>query len=219
MKISWRHRGDESEPVLSGQFVLKIAQHTVVGAWAAIPAYHWSITGAVGLFLASVVIDVDHFIFFLFRERNFSVSVRRFFSVYRRWSYYGPRIHILHNYELVVLLGALAWIYGGVLVYLFVGVLLHLMCDQADSYWMFRHMRVRTLLGDIIRYRGYVRASLRGDEKEYMIDRRDTWWSHLRNRLSKERFRKAENTCGILNIYPEIPINKSSNGGTWERLL
>jgi len=198
---------------------LRITHHTAIGALAAIPVYDWSITGAVALFLASVVIDVDHFIFYIFHEKNFSISVRKFLSVYRGWSYYGPRIHVLHNYELVALLGVLAWIYRGVLVYLFVGAFLHLVCDQMDSYRMFRYMRVGTLIGDTVRYQGYLRARRQGDEKEYMIDRRDTWWNHLRSSLSKERFREAENTCGILKIYPEMPINNSGNRGIWEKFL
>jgi len=80
-------------------------------------------------------------------------------------------------------------------------------------------MRVRTLIGDTIRYQGYLRARRQGDEEEYMIDRRDTWWNHLRSSLSKERFREAENTCGILKIYPEMPINNSGNRGIWKKFL
>ena len=80
-------------------------------------------------------------------------------------------------------------------------------------------MRVRTFVGDILRYRKYLQARRRSLEQEYMIERRDSWWNHLRSSLSKERFSKNEQHCGILEIYPEIPINKSIDGSTWRGLL
>jgi len=80
-------------------------------------------------------------------------------------------------------------------------------------------MRVKTLIGDVLRYKRYLRVRHEGGEKEYMIARRDTWWNHLKRGLSKEQFRKTKHQCGILNIYSETPINKAGNGGSWKRLV
>lgn len=198
---------------------MKIRHHAVIGASVAIPISAWSIPGAVTFFLSSIVIDLDHFFFYWFQEREVLFHPQKFLSAYRKWSYYGPRIHIFHNCELVVILGAISWIYGGMTLYLFAGILMHLTCDQLESYHRFRYMRVKTLIGDVLRYKRYLRVRHEGGEKEYMIDRRDTWWNHLKRGLSKEQFRKTEHQCGILDIYPETPINKAGDGGSWKRLV
>ena len=198
---------------------MKIRHHVVIGASVAIPISAWSIPGAVTFFLSSIVIDLDHFLFYWFREKEVSLNLRKFLSDYRKWSYYGPRVQIFHNYELVIFLGAIASIYKGILLCLFAGVLLHLICDQAESYYRFRYMRVKTLVGDILSYKGYLQARSQGREKEYMINRRDSWRNHLRSSLSKEQFKKTENQCGISEIYPEMSTDKSCDGGAWKRLL
>lgn len=80
-------------------------------------------------------------------------------------------------------------------------------------------MRVRAFVGDILRYRAYLQARRKSKEQEYMIERRDSWWNHLKSSLSEERFRENERQCGILEIYPDIPINKSIDNSTWKGLL
>lgn len=198
---------------------MRVTHHAFIGASVAIPLSVWSIPGAVTFLFSSIVIDLDHFLFYWFQERKVLFHPGKFLSAYRKWSYYGPRIHIFHNYEFVVLLGACAWIYAGMSLYLFAGILMHLICDQLESYHRFRYMRVRTLIGDVLRYKGYLRVRHKGGEKEYMINRRDTWWNHLRIGLSREQFKKTERQCGIFDIYPESPINKADDTGSWKWLV
>lgn len=156
-----------------------------MGVSAAIPVSLWSIPWASALFLSSVLIDLDHFLFYWFQEKEVSINVRQFLSDYRKWNYYGPRVQIFHNYEFVVFMGAIAFIYKGILLWSFAGVLLHLIYDQGESYYRFRYMRVKTLVGDVLRYKEYLDARRQGKEKEYMVNRRDSWRNHLRKSLSK----------------------------------
>lgn len=198
---------------------MKIRDHAVTGVSVAIPVSIWSIPWAAALFLSSVAIDLDHFLFYWFQEKEVSLNLRQFLSDYRKWDYYGPRVQIFHNYEFVVFLGAIAFIYKGVLLWFFAGVFLHLICDQAESYYRFRYMRVKTFVGDILRYKEYLNAKRQGREKEYMVNRRDSWRNHLRTSLSKEQFKKTESQCGISEIYSEMPMDKLCDGEAWKRLL
>ena len=191
----------------------------MIGTLISIPLSSSSMIGASAFFISSVAIDMDHFIFYWFHQRAFFLYPRKFLLAYEKWSYFGPRVHIFHNYEMVLLLVAIAWIYGGLSWYWFAGALVHLICDQAESYKKFRFMRVRTFVGDILRYREYLHASRQSLEQEYMISRRDSWWNHLKTSLSDEQFIRNERHCGIFEIYPEIPIDKSNHSGTWKGLL
>jgi hypothetical protein len=190
-----------------------------MGISVAIPVSIWSIPWAAAFFLSSMAIDLDHFLSYWFKEKAVSLNLRQFLSNYLKWDYYGPRVQIFHNYEFLVLVGAGAFQYKGIFLWVFAGVFLHLICDQAESYYRFRYMRVKTFVGDILRYKEYLNAKRQGREKEYMVKRRDSWRNHLRTSLSKEQFKKTENQCGIWEIYPEMPIDKLCDGEAWKRLL
>jgi len=190
-----------------------------MGISVAIPVSLWSIPWAGAFFLSSVVIDVDHLLSYWFKEKKVSLGLREILSDYMKWDYYGPRVQVFHNYEFLVLVGTGAFQYKGILLWVFAGVFLHLICDQAESYYRFRYLRVKTFVGDILRYKEYLTAKRQDRVKEYMINRRDSWLNHLRTSLSKEQFKKTESQCGISEIYPEMPIDKLCDGEAWKRLL
>jgi hypothetical protein len=198
---------------------LKITHHAVVGAVAALPLMKWSLPGAIGFWTTSILPDLDHFIFYCLHEKRIYFSLRKFLSAYKKWNYFGPRIHIFHNYEILLLGLIIAWLMDGLAVYLYGGLLFHLICDQVDTYRLFRYLRVKSLIGDLLRYRKYVRACEAGREQEFMIFRRDSWWNHLRCKLAPDRLEAAKRKCEILNIYPEQPIDAACDGGMWQKIF
>lgn len=200
--------------------IMRIAHHAALGAMVALPLAGRSPWGAAILFLSSVLIDIDHLVFYAFHERRLSFSDLKFLSAFSNWSYYGPRIMSFHNYETALLLGVCAWIVGGLFVFLFVGVLIHLVLDQMDGYVTFRHFRIKSIVGDIFRYREYMHALEQGKEKEFMVARRDSWWNHLRAHVPAEsRLAASREKCGILSLYSDIPVNSLQDFGEWRRIF
>lgn len=198
---------------------MKIAHHAFIGAFSALPLVKWSLSGAICFWATSMLPDIDHFIFYFLHEKRTCFSLRKFISAYKNWGYFGPRIHILHNYELLILGLIVALQTGDLGFYLYGGLLLHLACDQVDTYRLFRYLRVKSLIGDILRYREYARARQAGRELEFMIIRRDSWWNHLHSKLSPDQLNEAKCKCDILRIYPEQPIGTAGDSSVWQKIF
>jgi hypothetical protein len=198
---------------------LKVFQHAVIGTAVALPIMFFSAAGSVFFFAATVLADIDHLIFYAFQRSKGHSSFRTVLFGYEKWDYFGPRIHVLHNYEALILSGAFSLYETGVSLYLFAGLCLHLICDQVDTYSKFRYLRVKTLIGDILRFRKYIRAVNTGQEKQYLIARRDSWRRHLESRLSPEQLEDVSSSCDILNIYPEIAIHKEIDHNEWKKVF
>ena len=198
---------------------MKIAHHAVIGAVAALPLVKWSLPGAIGFWVTSILPDLDHFIFYCLHEKRIYFSLRKFKSRYKNWDYFGPRVHVFHNYELLTLSLIIAVQTGSLGLYLFGGLLLHLVCDQVDTYRLFRYLRVKSLIGDILRYRKYVRACQAGREQEFMIFRRDSWCNHLHSKLSSCQLNVIKCKCDILGIYPEQPISTVADSSEWQKIF
>lgn len=179
---------------------------------------HRSTNEAVIFFISSFIIDIDHYIFYSVQNRSYSLNVFMVTRDYKKWSYYGPRIMILHNYEFILLCFFIAYLYGGVFWYIAAGCLFHLSCDQIDTWVKFKIIRVRTLTYDVIRYNQYRKAKKQHLEKEYMIKMRDSWINHLKQKFSDEKFNQYVKKCGITSLYPEIPVKKSTNN-YWKSIL
>ncbi len=190
-----------------------------IGAAVALPILFFSTAGSISFFAASVLTDVDHLVFYAFQKKGFHFSFRKILFDYKKWDYFGPRIHFLHNYEAILISGAFSWYEPGITLYIFAGLFLHLICDQLDTYLNFRHLRVRSLIGDIFRFKKYIRALHIGQEKEYLTARRDSWRNHLESRLSPEQLKDATEKCEILNSYPEIAIRKGIDHREWKTVF
>ena len=194
---------------------MKVNQHAAAGGAVAIILSRISVSGALVFWFSSVFIDMDHLLFYAAHEKkNAATSLKNVYA-YRQWDYYGPRVHLFHNYETLVTLGYLAWVLGGGMLYLFLGVFFHLICDQAQTYWMYRFFRVRSLFGDIFRYAQYLKAKRRGRGREFIISWRDSWWGHLKRSLPNDLFNKRACTSSIFDLYPEVPIDKDAEAGSW----
>lgn len=198
---------------------MKIFQHAVIGTAAAVPILFFSASGSVLFFAATVLTDIDHLVFYAFQKSRRHSSLRTILFGYEKWEYFGPRIHVLHNYEALILSGAFYLYETRVALCLFAGLCLHLICDQVDTYLKFRYLRVRSLIGDILRFRKYIRAVDTGQEKQYMIARRDSWRRHLESKLSPEQLEDVSGTCEILNIYPEIAVQKEIDHSEWKKVF
>lgn len=198
---------------------MKVTSHIAVGAVLSIPVMLVEPEGAILFFLTSILVDVDHLLFYCFHEKTISVPLLQSIEIHKKWPYFGPRVHVFHNYETLLFTAIAAWIFGGFFIPVFLGVLLHLFCDQASSIHSARYLRIKSLFGDIIRYIKYTISRQRGDEKDYMTHRRNTWWNHLRKRLPGYRFESAKTQYGILYLYPDIPIKTSEDSGNWNRFF
>jgi hypothetical protein len=198
---------------------LKIAHHAVIGAVVALPLVKLSLPGAICFWATSILPDIDHFIFYCLHEKRTWFLLRKFLSAYKNWDYFGPRIHIFHNYELLIFGLIIAGQTGGLVFYCYGGLLLHLVCDQVDTYRLFRYLRVKSFIGDILRYREYVRACHAGREQEFMIFRRDSWWNHLHSKLAPDQLNAAKCKCDILGIYPEQPRNTAVDSSVWQKIF
>ncbi len=198
---------------------MRIVHHTTIGVLAALPMSLASPAGALSFLGATILPDMDHLLFYVYHERKLPPPTITKTAVYHRWRYFGPRIHVFHNYEVLSALAVVAWLAGGIWTYIFSGVLVHAVCDQLETKIRFGFFRIRFLFGDILRYRQYIQVCREGGEKKYMLHRRDSWRNHLKKALPEDRLRKAETDCGILRLYPEEAPDDDADSSQWTRIL
>ncbi len=198
---------------------MKLLPHATAGAILSVPVFVWSPSGALIAFLSTTLIDIDHLLFYSLHTGRIPLAPPGPVSAYKKWSYFGPRVQLLHNYETLLVISALAWFYGGLFVYAFLGIAIHLIMDQAEGYSRYRFFRIRSLAGDFFRYRSYRKALRAGSEKEYLVAWRDDWLGHLRHVFGEEKGSEIGEKCGIFNTYKETGIDMSKTGATWRDLL
>lgn len=199
---------------------MKVSQHALIGAAAAFPVGMHSIENALILFAASVLVDADHLVFYWVQEKANLKKLVKVVGAYEEWDYYGPRIHVFHSYEVVLATILWAWFAHSSLAYcVLAGLSLHLLCDQIHSYSCQRYIRVKTLFGDVVRYWEYRRALAEGRLRDYMLDRRDTWYNHLVQSFPGHKRTAAVKKCGILSLYPDVPIDTGKGTREWKRLF
>ncbi len=193
---------------------MRLEQHAAIGSAVALPLAFYSPAMAAALLASTVLIDVDHLLFYVALTRRVPTSPRAAVADYQRWKYYGPRVMIFHNYETMIAVGLCAWATNGILVAVLGGVLLHMLLDQVPGFLRHRFLRVRTLVGDVARYREYTRAVRAGREEDFMVSYRDSWWGHLRQSMTENEARGVSSACGILGTHPERPL-RAGDGGRW----
>lgn len=119
---------------------MRLSEHAALTAPVFAVAYFktGSYPFLLGLFLGSILIDVDH-LFEFWHDNGFSLKITRFFSFCN--SGVNTRFFIvLHSYELVLLL-ALAYLYNNSLLCLggAVGVTFHLFLDYLNILWRYQY--------------------------------------------------------------------------------
>jgi len=131
---------------------------------------------------------------------------------------WAPHPH-LPQLRISFFFGVVVWFVQGIASYIYAGVFLHIICDQIDTYRQFRCLKVRSLIGDLLRYRKYIHALRSGKEKEYMIARRDSWWNHLESSLPPKQLKNPAAKCEILKIYSEITISRKNVNREWKNVF
>lgn len=92
------------------------------------------------IFLSSVLIDVDHYVYYIFNKKDMSLTnsykhsmkqMRWYFAMTRekqRKVFHG--FFLFHGFEFIILLLVLGWFVSNIFLYIFIGVIFHLFLDN-----------------------------------------------------------------------------------------
>ena len=126
--------------------------HIILGAiFSAIILLIFQITiiESILIFLASFLIDVDHYLFYVFREKNYSLK--------KAYTWHGameknhrPIMHIFHSIEFLILLGILSFFWKDFL-FILIGILFHSALDIGSMLYDKNFAREMSLLRYLIR--------------------------------------------------------------------
>lgn len=120
--------------------------HLIIGGIVSILLYllvHISMIEAFIVFLASFLIDVDHYLLYVFRTKDFSLQ-RSMEYFYQRRKYlllltpherkrYKKAIFLFHGIECWAIIGALSYFYP-FLVFVLLGIAIHIILDYLDLF-------------------------------------------------------------------------------------
>ena len=111
--------------------------HAIVGGTLAIVLYfifpQIGIVGASLLFLSSVFIDVDHYLYYIFKKRSFSLKkAYNWFFNQRMRRVYSKAVLVFHGVEFLAVLFMLIYV-SGFFMFAFFGVVIHLFLDMIDA--------------------------------------------------------------------------------------
>ena len=115
---------------------MKVAHHLLLGAAVGAGlALNASVLNAAAFFTASILIDTDHYIDFVWHSRfqNFSVRGMFRFCALMRQHHHRKEFLVLHVFHTIEFLAALAiaafFLQNALLHYVLYGMLFHLACD------------------------------------------------------------------------------------------
>lgn len=111
-----------------------------------------TLLGVIIIFMAAVLIDVDHYLYYVFKKKNLSLSKAYQFFVdqigvaKRQKGHYHSPLCIFHTVEALILMIILAS-YSKIFLYILIGSLLHFVLDLYETFVVYkRHsLRVYTL--------------------------------------------------------------------------
>ncbi len=142
--------------------------HVILGGAAAGALYPFMGANSVIFWLASFLVDIDHYLDFLYHNGFTDFSFRRMFDYHRALQKYWPRpgfinVAVFHTVEFVALLYAVSkGLDSGALEAVFWGILFHLMLDMV---FLFRagafFKRAHSITEYLIRRRLLERRGLR----------------------------------------------------------
>jgi len=105
--------------------------------------FNISLTAGIMIFLASFLIDIDHYFYYVYKKRNLNpLTARKYFAKLERFwksrpkekSKYKYPIIIFHGIEFVLFLIILSYFYH-VFTFAIIGIILHLILDLIDCYF------------------------------------------------------------------------------------
>jgi len=146
---------------------LTLRDHTIIGGAVSIILYPFIGLEALWFFGASVLIDIDHYIDFIYHNGMRDFSPARMFLYHKilsRWLK-DPEflnMEIFHTVEFLILILALALIFNStVLAAIFFGLMLHI---ALDVIFLLRHKvlnkRVHSIAGYFIKKRAFAKKGL-----------------------------------------------------------
>lgn len=198
---------------------MTIKQHAIIGGVLALPLGWLEPWGACLFWCANILIDVDHLAFYTVHEGRLPLPLKNMVKIYKTWDYFGPRVNFFHNYETLIITGVISWLTVGGFTFIFLGVFVHLIADQLETYTRFRFLRIRTCVGDLLRYGNYIKARNEGNEDEYMVGLRSSWKKYLKEVLSEKAYQKEKSTSKLLSLYQDVPDNADVDVSIWKQVL
>lgn len=93
------------------------------------------------IILASILIDADHYFFFVTRKKSFNIFyMPKYFKVLIKKirKYEGPRLYVLmvfHTIEFLILAFIFA-LFFEIFMLIFIGFIFHIFCDFIDGYFI-----------------------------------------------------------------------------------
>lgn len=146
---------------------MKARDHVILGGIAAAGLFPWIGRHAIIFWLASVFIDIDHYIDYVYYNgfRNYSIkNMFKFHDLLATW-WKRPEflaIQIFHLIEVQMLIGIIGlWLNSQIFIMIFMGMIFHIILDTIYLY-SFRviYIRVYSLIEYIIRIRNMHRLGL-----------------------------------------------------------
>ena len=98
-------------------------------------------------FLAAVFIDVDHYMFYTKRKKDFSLS-RAYYWHKNLPQHHLPTMHVFHTLEFLLIVGILS-LFSKVILFIFLGFIYHSLLDILE---MIYHKQLDTREFSLIRY-------------------------------------------------------------------
>lgn len=115
------------------------------------------------IFASSVLIDVDHYIYYIFAKKNLSLknAYKYFFEKRKKYIFalsssnekINPAMYFFHGIEILLILFILGIFLNELFLFVFIGFSFHLFLDVLEQvYYRFRIAKV-SLIYDFINYR------------------------------------------------------------------
>lgn len=141
---------------------MNLKAHFTLGLAVAIIVYlGYGIIPALIFFAGAFLIDIDHYVVFVFRTGSFSVKKAYHFFDVVVWNHFmkkkaKPNEYFFlpcHNIEWYITLALVSMIVP-IVWFLFFGMLFHYLCDLVHDYWIFgRFVRSWSLFGHLLQKR------------------------------------------------------------------
>ncbi len=101
------------------------------------------------IFASSVLIDVDHYIYYVFTKKD--LSLKKAYYFFLKKPLINPAMYFLHGVEVLLILFLLGIFVNKVFLFIFIGFSFHLFLDVLEQiYYGFRVAKV-SLIWDLLR--------------------------------------------------------------------
>jgi len=121
---------------------MKITYHFIVGLILSVILFPFFGIKSIIALIVSVLIDVDHFLWYILRYKKFDVNIKKIFNYYVNCC--GKQVLcIFHTIEFLILLAVLSF-FSEIFLIIFIAVLVHFFMDYMDWFIWFSIYSQRT---------------------------------------------------------------------------